>query len=71
MKTVDDYLKDPRITEDPDMQNVPYYIREVHAIRLKLQDEAQNMTPEELTEYKRKSNTFLAQYGIKTVSSAF
>ncbi|GHU53221.1 hypothetical protein FACS1894200_13800 [Spirochaetia bacterium] len=71
MKTVDDYLNDSRITEDPDMQDVPYYIREVHAIRLKLQDEAQNMTPEELTEYKRKSNTFLVQHGIRTVSSAF
>jgi hypothetical protein len=71
MKTIDDYLNDPRITNDPDMQDVPYYIREVHAIRLKLQDEAKSMTLEERKEYKRKSNSFLAQHGIKPVPAAF
>ena len=37
-KTIDDYLK------DPDLANEPQALREVHAIRLKIHDERKGMT---------------------------
>ena len=40
-KALDDYLK------DPDLANEPEALREVHAIRLKLQDERKGMSPAE------------------------
>jgi hypothetical protein len=47
MKTVEEYMNDPRILNDPDMEGALEPIREIHAIRLKLQDEYAGMTPEE------------------------
>ena len=44
-KTLDDYLK------DPDLANEPEALREVHAIRLKIRDETKEMTPAEHTAY--------------------
>jgi hypothetical protein len=39
-------------------------VREIHAIRLKLQDETTEMTPEEVADfYNKKAETFLAQMG--------
>ena len=40
-KTLDDYLN------DPDLANEPSALREVHAIRLKIHDERKGMTVEE------------------------
>lgn len=40
-KTIDDYLK------DPDLVDEPYALREVHAIRLKIHDERKKMTAAE------------------------
>ncbi|MDR0841973.1 MAG: hypothetical protein LBP68_00970 [Acidobacteriota bacterium] len=51
MKTLDDYLK------DPDLVNEPAEVREVHAIRLKIHDETRNMTPSEHTAYFRRGFT--------------
>ena len=64
MKTVQDYLKDPRILNDPDMIGALEPIKEIHAIRLMLQDERAGMTPEEEIEYlNKKAAAFLAQIG--------
>jgi hypothetical protein len=51
MKTIDGYLNDPRITNDPDMQDVPFCIKKIHAARLKIQDETKDMTPLERTRF--------------------
>jgi hypothetical protein len=65
-KTVKEYMNDPRILDDPDMQDVPECIREIHAIRLKHQDETAGMTPEEHADYvNKKAAAFLARSGIK------
>jgi len=40
-KTLDDYMKDPDLAREPEA------LREVHAIRLKLQDERKGMTAAE------------------------
>ena len=44
-KTFDDYLNDPRIKDEP------MGLRITHAMRFKVQDEIQNMTASEQTEY--------------------
>jgi len=44
-KTIDDYLK------DPDLANEPRALREVHAARLMIQDETKGMTAAERTAY--------------------
>jgi hypothetical protein len=38
MKTIQDYLNDPRILNDPCMAGALEPVKEIHAIRLKLQD---------------------------------
>ena len=54
MKTVQEYLKDPRITDDAGLMSGPEEIRTIHAIRLKQQDETAGMSFEEKTEFHRK-----------------
>jgi hypothetical protein len=44
-KTLDDYLN------DPDLANEPSALREVHAIRLMIHDETKDMTAAERTAY--------------------
>ena len=44
-KTLDYYLK------DPDLANEPAALREIHAIRLMIQDEIKSMTVSERTAY--------------------
>jgi hypothetical protein len=51
MKTVQEYMNDPRIVNDPEIMNAPKTIREIHAIRLKHQDETKDMTAEQRREY--------------------
>jgi hypothetical protein len=41
MKTLDDYLKDPALADEPEA------LREVHAIRLKIHEERKGMTAAE------------------------
>jgi len=54
MKTVQDYLGDPRITNDLGLMSGPEEVRTIHAIRLKHQDETAGMTFEEKAEFHRK-----------------
>jgi hypothetical protein len=64
MKTVQEYMNDPRIINDPEMMAAPEPIREIHAIRLKLQDETAGMTPEEVADfYHKKTEAFFAEFG--------
>jgi len=44
-KTVSDYLKDPRLLNDKGIMDAPECIREIHAIRLKIQDENDVLSP--------------------------
>jgi hypothetical protein len=44
-KTLDDYMNDPEII------NEPMALREIHAIRLKIYDETKDMTTSEYTAY--------------------
>ena len=47
-KTLDDYLN------DPDIINEPMPIREIHAIRLMIYDEVKHMTNSEFVDYFNK-----------------
>jgi hypothetical protein len=44
-KTLEDYMNDPDLADEPDA------LREVHAIRLKIHDETKDMTAAEHTAY--------------------
>jgi hypothetical protein len=65
VKTLEDYMRDPSVANDP----LP--LREVHAIRLMIYDETKDMTPSDLTAYYH-NNLMEAQreYGFKVVKSA-
>ncbi|MDR0403202.1 MAG: hypothetical protein LBH35_06395 [Treponema sp.] len=54
MKTIQDYMNDPRILNDPLMKKALEPVKQIHAIRLKLQDETAGMTVAEEAEYHRK-----------------
>jgi len=45
LKTFDDYMNDPRIKDEP------MGLRITHAMRFKVQDDIEGMTPEEETAY--------------------
>jgi hypothetical protein len=51
MRTVQDYMNDPRIVNDKGLMDGPEEIRKIHAIRLKLQDETAGMTTAEFNAY--------------------
>jgi hypothetical protein len=61
MKTVQEYMNDPRILNDPDMAGTLEPVREIHAIRLKIQDEKARIGE---TEYNKRIKATLAQRGI-------
>ncbi|MHB9296073.1 hypothetical protein PilKf_01827 [Pillotina sp. SPG140] len=61
MKTVQEYMNDPRITEDPAMKDSLDLIKEVHAIRLKVQDENKGISA---AERNRRAKMSLASHGI-------
>jgi hypothetical protein len=64
MKTVQDYLNDPRILNDPNMTRALEPIKEIHAIRLKIQDETARMTTAEKIEFLNKeAEGFLTSLG--------
>jgi hypothetical protein len=47
MKTVQDYRNDPRFLNDSGMSGALEPVKEIHAIRLKIQDEMAGMSLEE------------------------
>jgi len=64
MKTVQDYLNDPRLLNDPDMAEALEPVREIHAIRLKIQDETEGMViAEKIAFLNRGAEAFLAPMG--------
>jgi crotonobetainyl-CoA:carnitine CoA-transferase CaiB-like acyl-CoA transferase len=64
MKTVQDYMSDPRLLNDPGMVEALEPVREIHAIRLKIQDETANMTTaEKIDLLNREAEAFLAPMG--------
>jgi hypothetical protein len=65
MKTVQEYMNDPRILSDPGMVGVLEPIREIHAIRLMSQDERAGMSPQEEIEHlNSQAKAFLARLGL-------
>jgi hypothetical protein len=58
-KTFDDYLNDPRLKDEP------MGLRITHAMRFKVQDDIEGMTPAEHTAYFHEgTKAALAQMGI-------
>jgi hypothetical protein len=51
--TVQDYMHDPRLLSDPDMEGALEPIKELHAARLKIQDETSGMTVSEEAAYHK------------------
>jgi hypothetical protein len=67
MKTVQEYMHDPRILNDPGMAEALEPVREIHAIRLKIQDETANMTTEERISFiNNKGREALARHGLSS-----
>ena len=67
MKTVQEYLSDPRILNDPGMAKALDPIKEIHAIRLKLQDETAGMTEAERIEFiNKRGREALARNGLSS-----
>jgi len=63
-KTLDDYMN------DPDIKNEPMPLKEVHAIRLMIWDEIKDMSPEERKNYHRTRERIQKKYGLKVISNA-
>jgi hypothetical protein len=61
MKTVQEYMTDPRILNDPDMAKAMKPVKEIHAIRLMIQDEKERIGE---AEYSKRLKASLAQRGI-------
>ncbi|GHU51787.1 hypothetical protein FACS189496_0790 [Bacilli bacterium] len=51
--TVQDYMHDPRLLSDPDMEGALEPIKELHAARLKIQDETSGMAANEEAAYHK------------------
>jgi len=67
MKTVQEYLSDPRMLNDPRMAEALEPIKEIHAIRLKLQDETAGMTEAERIEFiNKRGREALARNGLSS-----
>jgi hypothetical protein len=68
MKTVQDYLNDPRLLNDPGMAAALEPVREIHAARLMLQDETAHMTTAEKIEFhNNNAKAFLADLGLPPI----
>jgi hypothetical protein len=65
MKTVQEYLNDPRLLNDPGLMAAPEELRIIHAARLRLQDETAGMTTGERSAYlKKKTLDAFSSYGL-------
>ena len=65
MKTLNDYMNDPSVV------NEPMPLREVHAIRLMIYEETKDMTSAEKTAYYNDSlKEIQGKYNIKVVQNA-
>jgi len=65
MKTVADYISDPRLLNDPEMAGALEPIREIHAARLMLQDETAGMTTTEKVAFiNARGKKTLAKLGL-------
>jgi hypothetical protein len=53
MKTVQEYMSDPRILNDPAMVGALEPVKEIHAIRLMIQDETAGMSAAEKATYHK------------------
>jgi hypothetical protein len=65
MKTIDDYMNDPWILNEPDMAGALEPVREIHAACLMLQDETAGMSgAEKITFINAQSKETLARHGL-------
>jgi hypothetical protein len=55
MKTIQDYLTDSRILDDPDMAAALEPVKAIHAARLMIHDETAGMTAAEKAAYHKKN----------------
>ena len=63
-KTVSDYLKDPMLVNDKGMMDAPDCIKEIHAIRLKIQDEYDVLSPSYDEQCQKTADAFFIEMGI-------
>jgi hypothetical protein len=56
MRTFQDYMETPEIADEP------FFLREIHAARLMIQDETRNMTPEERAVYFNRQSAELLTF---------
>jgi hypothetical protein len=63
MRTIENYMNDPRILSDKEVMEAPLCIREIHAVRLKLQDEYDVFSPEYAAQCHKTTEAFFVQYG--------
>jgi hypothetical protein len=62
MKTIEDYMNDPAITDEPRP------VREIHAARLMIQDERKGMTASEFSQSAEDSSIAISKkYGLPLV----
>ena len=67
MKTIQEYMNDPRMLNDPGMAKALEPVREIHAIRLKLQDETADMTEAERIDFiNKRGREAMARYGLSS-----
>ena len=65
MKTIQEYMNDPRMLNDAAMSGALEPVKEIHAIRLMLQDETAKMnTIEKAAYHKREVATLFTNLGL-------
>ena len=63
-KAVSDYLTDPRIVNDKRIMDAPDCMKEIHAIRLKIQDEYDVLSPAYDEHCREAADAFFRERGI-------
>ena len=65
MKTIQEYINDPRILNDPAMTVALEPVKEIHAIRLMISDETKGMsTAEKAAYHKREAEALFTGLGL-------